>query len=857
MKSSIKSLLTVFCLMFPLLLSGQDLPKLGTAPGIVIGKFPNGLTYYLVTNKASYGYADYALVQKGVSDRAAARTELDSLSNFKGQRPYKFLAARGVGYGQNGYITHGEDFTMFRFGDVPTSDVATADTNLMMLFDISAGCPTEQAIIISGDIDANSIKGKMSIFSLMISQRAKAKAAAKYEWKPSEKPQVVINRNKAERISSIDVTYRIPRTSSKYINTIQKLVSDLMYSEMDMILTNRVRDLFKSAGVPLADVRTSRKTCYDGPGDEAYSLTVFVSKANIDEAVKLLGQAIAGLDKKGVSQMELQDAKDEYLSITCKEAESRTLTNAEYLDKCASAWMYGTDLAPVTAARDFIKSKNLPIEKDTELFNDFIGSILDKDQNLVITLDTPLESLSEEHILDMFQAAWRGNWGTETVIYRPHYGDTLALASPNQKLKLKLNTPEPVSGGATWTFSNGMKVVYKKVATPGQFHYDLMIRGGYTSIKDLNSGEGAFVSDMLKYFDIAGKTSSEFNSMLKANGISMNGSVGISDLQIKGSAPTSKFTLLLKSLISMANDRSFNNEEFNYFKSCEDLRIEMQRFSAEGMAGEIDAIMRPDYNFTQFKHFNGLQKDLYSRASQYFDAQFEKVDDGMLILVGDLDELEIQKILCKYLGGFKTSKALAAKPQAQYELRSGWSTYTWEASHPEEKSINMAMSTATTLSPAKCFATSIAMSIIRKRLASALCEHGMWVETSDNFEFFPKERISVMVSCHPVAEDGLPSSISASEPLSAINDVRSAIKAATSSPVAKGDLNIFKGQLLKQVTYQAGLPQTIVNNIATRYSEGKDLMTKFTETINGIKPEDVQEVLTELGGGSQVEIIID
>ena len=91
----------------------QGLTKLGKAPEITVGQFPNGITYYLVTNKAAYGYADYALVQKGAPEETKFRGELLSLNHFDGQKPYRFLASRGVGYKDFGYVRRGEDYPDF------------------------------------------------------------------------------------------------------------------------------------------------------------------------------------------------------------------------------------------------------------------------------------------------------------------------------------------------------------------------------------------------------------------------------------------------------------------------------------------------------------------------------------------------------------------------------------------------------------------------------------------------------------------------------------------------------------------------------------------------------------------------
>lgn len=241
MKSPKICLLSLVLLGFSFSLSAQELTKLSRAKEITVGEFPNGITYYLVTNKAAYGYADYALVQKGSPEETKFRGELLSLSHFDGQKPYQFLASRGVGYKSCGYVKRGEDYTMYRFEDVPTSDIASSDTTLMMLFDLCELCPTEQAVIISGDIDAAAIQGKMSIFSLMVSKREPAPASPPYIWDPQDGPDILTTTNHFRQVSSVTASFAAPRTAAKHLNTVQTLVSDMMYAELDLIAGQRIR----------------------------------------------------------------------------------------------------------------------------------------------------------------------------------------------------------------------------------------------------------------------------------------------------------------------------------------------------------------------------------------------------------------------------------------------------------------------------------------------------------------------------------------------------------------------------------------------------------------------------------------
>ena len=71
---------------------GQDLPTLGLDSGIKRGDLPDGIRFYLVTHPAKKGFADFALVQRGVRDVSEARAALEKLPHFGTRKPYRFLA---------------------------------------------------------------------------------------------------------------------------------------------------------------------------------------------------------------------------------------------------------------------------------------------------------------------------------------------------------------------------------------------------------------------------------------------------------------------------------------------------------------------------------------------------------------------------------------------------------------------------------------------------------------------------------------------------------------------------------------------------------------------------------------------
>ena len=92
----IRSVAILSVLLVSITMPAQDIPSLSSDKAVTSGVLPNGMSYYLVPNKASLGKADFALVQKTGTDNCTdtldqhpvhiAESALTSLPRFKNAR---------------------------------------------------------------------------------------------------------------------------------------------------------------------------------------------------------------------------------------------------------------------------------------------------------------------------------------------------------------------------------------------------------------------------------------------------------------------------------------------------------------------------------------------------------------------------------------------------------------------------------------------------------------------------------------------------------------------------------------------------------------------------------------------------
>ena len=845
-----KALRHVFCISIFLAvsagLSAQDLPTLGQQAGIITGHFANGISYYIVPNTSSKGYANLALIQKGVDNQEDARSALD----------YSFPASKGVGYTRDGYISYAGGAAVFKFEDVPTFQSVALDSTIVLLFNLIGSHKGEQAIVACGDLDAPRLKDRLYLMSLTVSKRTPAQEKEPYIWAPSDKARFIHYNNGCRTLSEIRVVYSTSRTPAKYMSTPQPLVADMYARQLGYILRKRVEALFREQNIALGYLRFKYTDSSKTDSDEQYSFVVGVAEEDIATATGLISGVLADLDKNGVSPEEFMDAKSAF-QVWAQQVSATALTNREYVSICAANYIYGASMASRKEIMNFFGGRRIALEQDLSMFNRFVSALLDVLRNLTVQYGTPADSLDTSSLQKDFQSSWKAP--AEASAYRVKIDDTLSLYYPvDRKVKIKSETVDPQTGGSIWTFSNGVKVVFRKTAD-ARIRYAMMIRGGYTEVPGIKEGESAFVGDMLGLYDVCGMNSMQFRNMLEANGIIMNCRVSIADMRISGTVPADRLNLLFRSLLSIQKNRSLNPNTFAYYKRCEALRQEDFRFSTEGINAVADSIMCPDFYYPLTKSVDKLGDSLPANAESYFATQFLKAQDGVIFIEGNLNPYNQQKFLCKVIGGFRGNKTFSVRPKVTYQIRSGCSTYTLDKSERllgDGVSASLAMAAERPFTMQSWCAFRIAVEHLRRELVMDLAPLGYSFDIVPELRFLPVERIAVYVNSRPCPSEGLPGDVEPADPMEVMNRFRESLARISGTRLTAATLKGLKDALAHEMEGELANPDYVMEAFLLRNSEGKDIISNYSTYLNKVTIDDVAAVIEALEKGSKVEYVI-
>lgn len=840
----------LLCLTLSLSLHSQNLPPLSRASEITVGTFPNGAPFYIAVNRESKGFADFALVRKNGAASDELRRALVSLPHFSGRKPYDFLAENGIGYGPDGYVFSRDGVEVLGFENVPIYRQEVQDSTLLLIFDAMAMSSDPQAVVISGDIDLAKIREKAELFSMIVAPLDSDVPVAGGEWKPRDKARSKLRQQFSDNVAGINLIYSTKRGDRESLNTVLPLVTRMYSTQMSIILDSRIREAFRRENMPLADVKFRYKDSSEDSEDERFVVSVYAPSSSLSKAVSLLGGVLGDFDREGASVDELLAAKGR---LSAQRRVGGT-SNGDYVRKCISSYLYGTDLASEATVEDFYHRSRLEDLRELELFNGFAQALLDPDRNLAIRYELPVAGMDSIGTMAAFHDGW------EKGVAVPGERKAAEMSVPSTRLKIKSESADPVTGGSMWTFSNGLKLIFRKTAPKAEFSYAVILNGGSPSVPEIGKGESAFLSDMLSLCDIGGIPGRVFFDLLLSKGISMNVEAGMSTLKLSGRAPTDRFDTLLSAILTICNDRKVNEESFAYFRECEALREDMKALAPRDVNAIMDEMSCPGYKYSELKDISCLRDDFPYRAEQYFERQFSKMNDGVFVILGDFEADAIKKELTRCLGDFATRKVNTPRPNIDLPMIAGRTSRIDESGTgtlgAAEMGVNMELSALVPYNLVNFMSFRVALDYLRKELSGAMVGLGYRVELTGVEDTFPKERIRVYLSCRPCPTAGVPADVEVADQLSVLAVLRRFVEGIASRDIPSADLKALKAKLSSELAAGQQDNERLIELAAVRYGEGKDLATGAQAAVSSVSAESVRRILEALSEGSCAEYVI-
>ncbi len=756
--------ISLFFLFFflPALLPAQPLPVLPSDPNVTEGRLPNGVSYLIVRDGDMVGSAEAVLLQ--ALARGPETVRFQNLPVHLGKQVLDSLCVR-----------------MFNIiGAAVDDDPDNYGTD-------------NQHIIVVGDVKPAELVASLEKHSGTVRESRSANLPPLYKRGPHKFP-TLSSRDNGDGTVTLVFRKEKGRIRPDLMRTLVPTVSMQQDATASLVLRKSLGSSLERLGIPFTDLRYTAVPSWKTPGDESYELSVKVNAADEEMTGNAILCLVDQLTAKGLQMNTYLTVRDELTALAVLSS-NEPMTAEEQIDRCISHILYGTNMNTKRERLNFYASRDLP---DTVQLRGQ-RRYMEETFGLAAPFETDLEGVR---------------------VHTVNKSDTLSFPSPSRKkAKLSKTTTDHVSGGTLWTFDNGMRVVYKQMATDGALYYSMVFGSGAMDAPSAPR-ESAFYGDLLFAPSIGSSKGSDFRLLCESCGIFMDCDVSLSSLAITGRTRTSRLSLLMKALVMLTTERTPDPKGAAYAIEC--ARLGLTEVDAVG--DRLYKRLHPDFAYSPFRTEEGLTETLAEHAEALFQQAFSRANDGVLILIGDRSESEVLKVLRRYVDCFNVSDAKRRPVSPSFRTISGGVTVEEEG----RRFSYMQISSSLPFTADNYFTAKVLEVAMNRQFEGLGAKAEIWLSSR------PAEHIDIGVyTWSDVTGDDL-------------------LDAVLSIEDPGESMKLWKAEAANKDAAARTSPQYWLDVITTRYVEAKDIASSSTAKINSVTPEKLKTLVSKLFDGGCV-----
>ena len=516
--------------------------------------------------------------------------------------------------------------------------------------------PDNQAIIVVGDINVDTIEAKIKALWADVPRRTNYGERPIYTVNHNDKPLVAIVTDPEAQGTRITLEYKFDQLPEALQQTAQEYTLNMVRGLACDMFNNRMSDLSHDPNASF-----SGAGCYYGEVAkkmDAFMAVIIPKEGRETDAYNDLVYQLEKMHRYGFTNAELERVKND--KMTAMETyfnERNTRKNITLARECIRHFENGETMPGAQWEYEMTQAflPLIPLEKVNQLAQSLIHA------NPTIAISAPAKEGVHIPTAEALVAAIAAQGELAIEAPQEEKIDTELVKKAPHKGKIKSTKQNEELGYTEWTLNNGIKVVIK----PTTFKADEILmqgfsKGGMTQVKteDLPSaklattivgmsGIGTFTMPQLEKA-LAGKTVS-VSPEIAENMERMNGSSTVKDLE----------TMLQLTYLYFTAPR---RDEEAYQTTMNLLHNQLVNRDKNPKAIFSDSVQMMASNHsdrTAIVDLKLLEKVSLDKALEVYKARFANPGDFTFIFVGNIDltDAKVQELICQWLGGLKTKKA--------------------------------------------------------------------------------------------------------------------------------------------------------------------------------------------------------
>ena len=515
--------------------------------------------------------------------------------------------------------------------------------------------PDNQAIIVVGDIDVDSIEAKIKALWADVPRRANYGERPIYTVNHNDKPLVAIVTDKEAEGSRVTMEYKFDQLPEAMQGTAQEYMLNLVRELACDMLNNRFSELaqdpkasFTGAGCQYGEAAKKMDAFYG---------VVIPKEGRETEAFNDLLFQLEKMHRYGFTNAELERVKSEKMNSMEKYYNERnTRRNITLARECIRNFEDGESMPGAQWEYEFVQAV-LPLVS-LETVNNVAKALIHANPTIAISgpekegVNIP----SEETIL----AAIAGQ--SELAIEAPveEVIDTELVKKAPHKGKIKSFRENEEIEATEWILSNGIKVVFH----PTDFKADEILmqafsKGGLSQVKteDLPSAEVA--TSLIEMSGIGRFSATQLEKALTGKTVSVSAEISENVERMHGSSSIKDLETMLQLTYLYFTSPRRDEKAYETFMGI--MRNQLANRDKNPKIAFSDSVQMMSTNHSpRTILFNNEMLDRVSldKALAVYKARFANPADFTFVFVGNINpkDPKVQELICLWLGGMKTKK---------------------------------------------------------------------------------------------------------------------------------------------------------------------------------------------------------
>ena len=515
--------------------------------------------------------------------------------------------------------------------------------------------PDNQAIIVVGDINVDSIEAKIKALWADVPRRANYGERPIYTVNHNDKPLVAIVTDKEAEGSRVTMEYKFDQlpeamqgTAQEYmLNLVRELACDMLNKRFSE-LSQDPKASFTGAGCQYGEAAKKMDAFYG---------IVIPKEGRETEAFNDLLFQLEKMHRYGFTNAELERVKSEKMNAMEKYFNERnTRRNITLARECIRHFEDGESMPGAQWEYDFVQAV-LPLVS-LETVNNVAKALIHANPTIAISgpekegVNIP----SEETIL----AAIAGQ--SDLAIEAPveEVIDTELVKKAPHKGKIKSFRENEEIEATEWVLSNGIKVVFH----PTDFKADEILmqafsKGGLSQVKteDLPSAEAA--TSLIEMSGIGRFSATQLEKALTGKTVSVSAEISENVERMHGSSSIKDLETMLQLTYLYFTSPRRDEKAYETFMGI--LRNQLAHRDKNPKIAFSDSVQMMSTNHSpRTILFNNEMLDRVSldKALEVYKARFANPADFTFVFVGNINpkDPKVQELICLWLGGMKTKK---------------------------------------------------------------------------------------------------------------------------------------------------------------------------------------------------------